>query len=74
MSAVGGIRLMYEAQVWMLFVVGTVNIGLDMANIYDHLVNKFGMSLASDLSLSFSDDPGSDGIRRRCCAGNLELV
>ena len=74
MSAVRGIRLMYEAQVWMLFVVGTVNIGLDMAHIYDHLVNKFGMSLTSDLSPSFADDPGSDGVRRRRCAGNPKLV
>ena len=72
--AVRGLGLMYTAQVWTLFVVGTVNIGLDMAHIYDHLVNKFGMSLTSDLSPSFADDPGSDGVRRRRCAGNPKLV
>ena len=72
--AVRGLGLMYKAQVWTLFVVGTVNIGLDMAHIYDHLVNKFGMSLTSAFSRSFADDPGSGGLRRRCCASNPELV
>ena len=69
-----GLGLMSNTQVWMLFAVGTVNIGLDVAHIYDHLVNKFGMSLTSAFSRSFADDPGSGGLRRRCCASNPELV